>query len=86
MLAESSDFLQVIKIYGKTQGVGEKSLKIELVVVGVILAAFIGFSIRTILEHPLGSGGLQFLGAPIGAMVTLSVLIRAEALKSPATN
>lgn len=63
----------------------EECLKFELALVGVILAAFLGFLIGAVLEHPPGPGGLQFLGALVGALVALTVLILGEALKSPAT-
>ncbi len=57
-------------------------MKVELAIIGIFLAALIGWLIGTILEHPPGLGGLQVLGALIGAMVALAVLILGEALKS----
>jgi len=49
-------------------------LKIELAVMGIILLALIGWLIGALLEHPIGPGGLQFIGALIGAMVALALL------------
>ncbi|MGB9134732.1 MAG: hypothetical protein WCC63_03995 [Candidatus Bathyarchaeia archaeon] len=60
-------------------------MKIEFTLVGILLAAFVGFLIGTLVEHPPGPGGYQFIGALIGAMVALTVLILAEALKSQPT-
>ncbi|MCW3985108.1 MAG: hypothetical protein NWE91_01685 [Candidatus Bathyarchaeota archaeon] len=57
-------------------------MKVDLAVAGIILVALIGWLIGALLEHPIGSGGLQFLGALIGAMVALAVLVLGEALKS----
>jgi predicted anti-sigma-YlaC factor YlaD len=57
-------------------------LKIELAVIGIILFALIGFLIGALLEHPIGPGGLQFMGALIGATVALAILMLGEALKS----
>jgi hypothetical protein len=57
-------------------------LKIELAVMGIILLALIGWLIGALLEHPIGPGGLQFIGALIGAMVALALLMLGEALKS----
>ncbi len=56
-------------------------MKIELAVIGVILAAFDGFLIGGLIGHPPASGW-EFLGAVIGAMVAGTVLILGEALKS----
>ena len=57
-------------------------MKIELAVIGIILLALIGWLIGALLEHPIGPGGLQFIGALIGAMVALALLVLGEALKS----
>jgi len=57
-------------------------LKIELAVMGIILLALIGWLIGALLEHPIGPGGLQFMGALIGAIVALAILVLGEALKS----
>lgn len=57
-------------------------MKIELAVMGIILLALIGWLIGALLEHPIGPGGLQFMGALIGAMVALAILVLGEALKS----
>jgi len=56
-------------------------LKIELAVMGIILLALIGWLIGALLEHPIGPGGLQFMGALIGAIVALAILVLGEALK-----
>jgi F0F1-type ATP synthase assembly protein I len=58
------------------------SLKVELALIGVILVALIGWLIGAMWEHPPGPGGFQILGALIGAMVALAILILGEALKS----
>lgn len=50
-------------------------------VIGMILMALIGWLIGALLEHPIGPGGLQFLGALIGVLVALAVLSLGEALK-----
>lgn len=60
-------------------------MKIEFTLVGILLAAFVGFLIGTLAEHPPGPGGYQFSGALIGAMVALAALTLAEALKSQPT-
>jgi len=57
-------------------------LKIELAVMGIILLALIGWLLGALLEHPIGPGGLQFMGALVGAMVALALLVLGEALKS----
>jgi len=57
-------------------------LKIELAAIGIILLALIGWMIGALLEHPIGPGGLQFMGALIGAIVALAILVLGEALKS----
>ena len=56
-------------------------MKVEIAFV-VVLAALVGLLIGTLLEHPPGPGGLQVLGALIGAMIALAALILGEALKS----
>jgi hypothetical protein len=38
--------------------------------------------IGVLLEHPPGPGGLQFVGALIGATIAVAVLVLGEALKS----
>jgi len=57
-------------------------LKVELALVGIVLAAFIGWFVGTLLEHPPGLGGLPVIEALIGAMIALDILILGEALKS----
>ena len=57
-------------------------MKVELALVGVILAAFVGFLVGALLEHPPGPGGYQVILAMMGALVALTVLILGEALKS----
>jgi len=57
-------------------------LKIELAAIGIILLALIGWLIGALLEHPIGPGGLQFMGALIGAIVALAILVLGEALRS----
>ena len=56
-------------------------MKIELAVMGIILLALIGWLIGALLEHPIGPGGLQFMGSLIGAIVALAILVLGEALK-----
>jgi len=56
-------------------------LKVVFALQGIILAALIGWLIAAILEHPPASGGLQVLGALIGALVAVTALILGEALK-----
>jgi hypothetical protein len=58
------------------------NLKVELALIGVILAACDGFLIGAALGHPPASG-FEILGAIIGAMVAGTVLILGEALKAP---
>jgi len=57
-------------------------LKIDLAVMGISLLALIGWLIGALLEHPIGPGGLQFMGALIGALVALAILVLGEALRS----
>jgi len=49
---------------------------------GISLLALIGWLIGALLEHPIGPGGLQFMGALIGALVALAILVLGEALRS----
>jgi predicted anti-sigma-YlaC factor YlaD len=56
-------------------------LKVEFALAGVILLAIVGWLIGTLLEHPIGPGGLQFLGGMIGAIVAFAILMLGEALK-----
>ena len=56
-------------------------MKTVLAVSGVILLALVGWLIGVLLEHPPGPGGLQFIGALIGAMIALSILLLGESLK-----
>jgi len=56
-------------------------LKVELALVGIILVALIGWWIGTILGHPPTSG-FEILGALIGAMIAVAILILGEALKT----
>jgi len=57
-------------------------LKVELALIGIMFVALIGWLIGALLEHPPGPGGFQFIGALIGAMVAIAVLILGEALKA----
>jgi hypothetical protein len=59
----------------------EESLKVELALVGVVPAAFVGFLVGALLEHPLGAGGYQVILAMMGALVALTILILGEAMK-----
>jgi hypothetical protein len=56
-------------------------LKLEFAFVGVVLSLLIGWLIGALIEHPIGPGGLQFMGAFIGALLAITVLILGEALK-----
>jgi hypothetical protein len=56
-------------------------LKVDLALAGVILLAMVGCLIGALLEHPIGLGGLPFLGGLIGALVAIAVLMLGEALK-----
>ena len=56
-------------------------MKFELALTGTILAALVGWFVGLILEHPPGSGGLQVLGAIIGGLLAVTVLILGEALR-----
>lgn len=60
-------------------------MKVELAIIGVVLAAFIGYLIGVLVEHPPGPGGFQVIGAMIGAMVAIAVLALGEALKDRKT-
>lgn len=57
-------------------------MKVELALIGVVLAALIGWFTGTLLENPPGAGGLPIIEALIGAMIALDILILGEALKS----
>ena len=57
-------------------------MKIEFIFAGILLAALVGFLIGSLVEHPPGPGGYQFIGALIGVMVALTVLTLGESLKS----
>ena len=57
-------------------------LRIGFGVLGIVLLALVGWMIGTLVEHPPGSGGFQFVGALIGAAVAVAVLVLGEALKS----
>jgi uncharacterized membrane protein YeaQ/YmgE (transglycosylase-associated protein family) len=59
-------------------------LRAEFAFIGVILVALAGFLIGTLLEHPPGPGGLQFIGAVIGAILALAALAIGEAVKPAA--
>jgi len=56
-------------------------LKGELAFIGIVLSAMIGWLIGVLLEHPIGPGGLQFMGALIGALIAFTILVLGEALK-----
>jgi hypothetical protein len=56
-------------------------LKVEFALIGVVLSALIGWLIGTLIEHPIGPGGPQFMGTLIGALVAFAVLMLGEALK-----
>ena len=53
-----------------------------LALVGILLTTFIGYLIGTLIEHPVGQGGLPFICAMVGALLALDILILGEALKS----
>jgi len=61
-------------------------LKVELAIIGIILAAFTGYLIGTLVEHPPGAGGFQIIGALLGIMVAITVLTLGEALKDRKTS
>lgn len=61
-------------------------MKVELAIIGIILAAFTGYLIGTLIEHPPGSGGFQIFGALLGIMVAITVLTLGEALKDRKTS
>ena len=52
-----------------------------LTLVGILLTAFIGYLIGTLIEHPVGQGGLPFVCAMISALIAVDILILGEALK-----
>lgn len=56
-------------------------MKVVLAITGIILAALVGWLIGAIWEHPPGPGGLQVLGALIGGLLAVTVLILGEAFK-----
>jgi hypothetical protein len=56
-------------------------LKVVLALTGIILAALVGWLIGAIWENPPGPGGLQVLGALMGGLLAVTVLILGEALK-----
>ena len=56
-------------------------MKVEFAFVGVVLSAVIGWLIGALIEHPIGLGGLQFMGALIGALLAFTILVLGEALK-----
>ena len=56
-------------------------MKVEFALIGVALSAIIGWLIGALIEHPIGPGGLQFMGAFIGALLAFTVLVLGEALK-----
>ncbi len=56
-------------------------MKVEFALIGVILSTTIGWLIGALIEHPIGPGGLQFMGALIGALLAFTVLVLGEALK-----
>lgn len=61
-------------------------MKVELAIIGIIIAAFTGYLIGTLVEHPPGSGGFQIIGALLGVMVAITVLSLGEALKDRKTS
>jgi uncharacterized membrane protein len=48
--------------------------------VGIILFPIIGWLIGDLIEHPIG-GALPFMGALIGVLLTLAILMLGEGLK-----
>jgi uncharacterized membrane protein YeaQ/YmgE (transglycosylase-associated protein family) len=56
--------------------------RIELGVMGVVLLALVGWLMGALIENPPGPGGLQFVGALIGAIIAVAILVLGEALKS----
>ena len=61
-------------------------MKVELAIIGIILAAFTGYLIGTLVEHPPGPGGFQIIGALLGIMGAITVLTLGEALKDRNTS
>ena len=61
-------------------------MKVELAIIGIILAAFTGYLIGTLVGHPSGPGGFQIIGALLGIMVAITVLTLGEALKDRKTS
>jgi VIT1/CCC1 family predicted Fe2+/Mn2+ transporter len=51
-------------------------------VVGILLTAFIGYFIGVLIEHPIGEGGLPFVGALIGILIASDILFLGQALNS----
>jgi len=86
MIANWSDIEvpQVIKTENEEILVGD-NLKVEFGIMGIFLAAFVGFLIGTLIEHSPGGGGFQIIGGLIGAMVAITVLALGEALKDEKT-
>lgn len=58
------------------------NLRVEPALAGIALVALAGWLIGAILEHPPGSGGLQVVGALIGALIAIAILFLGEALKT----
>lgn len=56
--------------------------KVVFGVIGIILLALVGWVIGALLENPIASGGLQFMGIMISVLVALAVLALGEALKA----
>ena len=56
-------------------------MKVVLGLTGIIFAALVGWLMGAIWENPPGLGGLQVLGALIGGLLGVTVLILGEALK-----
>ena len=50
--------------------------------VGIFLMGFIGYLVGSLIEHPIGPGGLPVVGILIGVLIALAILILGEALKS----
>jgi NAD/NADP transhydrogenase beta subunit len=61
-------------------------LKIELAIIGVILAVLIGYLIGALIENPVGSGGYPVIGALLGALVAITALALGESLKDTKTS
>ena len=56
-------------------------MKFEFGLVGVVLAALVGYLVGAVVVHPPPGDLLLVLGALIGALVAVTILVLGEALK-----